>query len=63
MRRSEVIGLDVAHVTWTDEGIKLLIERSKRDKQGEGAEIAIPRGRAEETCPVAALKEWLKHLI
>jgi integrase len=59
MRRSELIGLDVAHVTWTDEGIKLLIERSKTDKQGEGAEIAIPRGKAEETCPVAALKDWL----
>ena len=35
------------------------IERSKTDKQGEGAEIAIPRGKAEETCPVAALKDWL----
>ena len=56
MRRSELVGLDVAHVTWTDDGLKLLIERSKTDKQGEGAEIAIPRGRAEETCPVAALK-------
>ncbi len=35
-------------------GLKLLIERSKTDKQGEGAELAIPRGRAEETCPVSA---------
>ena len=26
----------------------------------EGAEIAIPRGRAEETCPVTALKDWLE---
>ena len=59
MRRSELIGLDVEHVIWTEEGLKLLIERSKTDKQGEGAEIAIPRGRAEETCPVTALKEWL----
>ena len=59
MRRSELIGLDVEHVTWTEEGLKLLIERSKTDKQGEGVEIAIPRGKAEETCPVAALKEWL----
>ena len=56
MRRSELM----AHVTWTDEGIKLLIERSKTDKQGDGAEISIPRGMAEETCPVAALKDWLE---
>ena len=59
MRRSELIGLNVEHVTWTEDGMKLLIERSKTDKQGEGAEIAIPRGKAEETCPVAALKDWL----
>src|SRR5271165_2213670 len=43
LRRSELIGLDVEHVTWTEEGLKLVIERSKTDKQGEGAEIAIPR--------------------
>ena len=52
LRRSELVGLDVEHVTWTDEGLKLLIERSKTDAQGEGAEIAIPRGRADDTCPV-----------
>jgi integrase len=60
MRRSELVGLDVVHVTWTEEGLKLLIERSKTDKQGEGVEIAIPRGKAEETCPVVALKDWLE---
>jgi integrase len=59
LRRSELVGLNVEQVTWTEEGLKLLIERSKTDKQGEGAEIAIPRGKAEETCPVAALKDWL----
>src|SRR5271155_4930838 len=41
LRRSELVGLDVAHVTWTEEGLKLLIERSKTDADGEGAEIAI----------------------
>ena len=59
MRRSELIGLDVEHVTWTAGGLKLLIERSKTDAEGEGAEIAIPRGGANDTCPVASLKEWL----
>jgi hypothetical protein len=38
--------------------MKLLIERSKTDAEGEGAEIAIPRGQSPETCPVAAL-QWL----
>lgn len=59
LRRSELVGLDVAHVAWSDDGLKLTIVRSKTDKQGEGAEISLPVGRNEETCPVAALKAWL----
>ena len=39
--------------------MKLLIERSKTDAEGEGAEIAIPRGQSPESCPVAALQQWL----
>jgi integrase len=39
--------------------MKLLIERSKTDAEGEGAEIAIPRGQAAGTCPVTALNAWL----
>ena len=58
-RRSELVGLDVEHVTWTTDGMKLLIERSKTDAEGEGAEIAIPRGRSPETCPVKNLQQWL----
>jgi hypothetical protein len=38
----------------------IFIERSKTDKAGEGAEIAIPNGRSEETCAVTALKTWLQ---
>jgi integrase len=59
LRRSELVGLDVEHVTWTDDGMKVLLERSKTDKDGEGAEIVIPHGQADDTCPVAALKAWL----
>ena len=51
LRRSELVGLNVEHVTWTEEGLKLLIERSKTDKQGEGAEIAIPRGQCRGNLP------------
>ena len=59
LRRSELVALDVEHVTWTNAGMKLLIERSKTDAEGEGAEIAIPRGQSPETCPVTALQQWL----
>jgi len=46
-------------MTWTAAGLKILIARSKTDAEGEGAEIAIPRGRSEVTCPVVALQSWL----
>ena len=39
---------------------RLSLVPAKTDAEGEGAEIAIPRGRANDTCPVAALKEWLE---
>jgi len=60
LRRSELVGLDLEHVTWTENGLRVLIERSKTDAAGEGAEIAIPKGRSAESCPVAALRTWLE---
>jgi integrase len=59
-RRSELVGLDVEHIGWTRQGMTILIARSKTDKAGEGAEIAIPFGSSPETCPVRALKAWLQ---
>lgn len=59
LRRSELVGLDVARVSPTPAGLRLLIPRSKSDKTGAGAEIGISRGRSAETCPVAALAAWL----
>jgi integrase len=60
LRRSELVGLNVPNITWTTVGMVLLLERSKTDKEGAGAEIAITTGANEETCPVRALKHWLK---
>ena len=60
LRRSELVALDVEHVAWTRNGMTLLIERSKTDAEGEGAEIAIPHGQVTDTCPVTALKAWLE---
>ena len=60
LRRSELVGLDVEHVTWTRQGMRLLIVRSKTDKEGAGAEIGIARGQSPETCPAAALGHWLE---
>jgi integrase len=59
-RRSELVGLDADHIKWTGKSMVILIERSKTDKEGSGAEIAISAGDNDETCPVTALKRWLK---
>jgi integrase len=57
MRRSELCALQVEDLTWVDDGVRVLIRRSKTDQEGEGQEIAIPRGL--KLCPVAALQAWL----
>ena len=59
LRRSELVALDVERLTWSNEGVKLLLEKSKTDKHGEGVEIMIVFGRHEETCPVRAIRRWL----
>jgi integrase len=59
LRRSELVSLDLEHITWTREGMELLVARSKTDAAGEGARLGIPRGRSAETCPVRALQRWI----
>lgn len=43
-RRSELLALRVEDLTETKDGLRVLIRRSKTDQEGEGQEIAIPRG-------------------
>lgn len=59
LRRSELVALDVERLTWSNDGVKLLLQKSKTDKDGEGAEIMVVFGRHEDTCPVRALRHWL----
>src|SRR5262245_33202299 len=56
-RRSEVVALDVDHLTESAEGLRVLIAGSKTDQEAEGVTIAIARG--SEACPVRAVREWL----
>jgi integrase len=59
LRRSELVGIDREHITFTHEGLRLLIPRAKTDPEGAGTEIGLPQGRARETCPVRAIRAWL----
>lgn len=58
-RRSELVGLRVEDLTFTDAGVLVKLRRSKTDPEGEGREVGLPYGRQSETCPVRALRNWL----
>jgi integrase len=58
-RRSELVALDVADLTFTARGVEVVIRRSKTDQEGAGRTVAIPLGSQAETCPVRRLQAWL----
>ena len=60
LRRSELVAIETAHIRPISAGLRLLIPRSKTDADGEGAEIGIASGADEMTCPVRALRAWLR---
>lgn len=59
LRRSEVVGLDVEDLTFMDEGLVILIRRSKTDQEGHGHRVAVGYGTNPTTCPVTATRRWL----
>src|SRR5450631_220589 len=59
LRRSELVALEVADLSFEPEGVVLTIRRSKTDREGVGATVAVPLGGEEATCPVGALRRWL----
>ena len=59
VRRSELAALRAADLKWSEEGVALTLRRSKTDQQGQGRQVAIPRGAHPDTCPVRALEKWM----
>jgi site-specific recombinase XerD len=60
LRRSELVGLDVADLAFTTEGLVLTLRRSKTDQEGASEQLGIPYGSTPATCPVRALQAWLQ---
>lgn len=58
-RRSELVGLDVDDILFTDDGATVTLRRSKTDQESAGRKIGIPFGSQPHTCPVRALRAWL----
>jgi integrase len=61
LRRSELVAIDREHLRFTGEGMTVFLPRSKRDQEGEGATIGIPRGLNPLSCPVRAMEAWLRR--
>ena len=59
-RRNELISIDFEDLEFVDEGLKILIKRSKTDQFGEGMTKGIPYFSKAEYCPVTNLKKWLQ---
>jgi site-specific recombinase XerD len=58
LRRSELSALVVDDLIPAKDGYRVVIRRSKTDQEGEGQEIAVPRGL--KLRPVEAMERWLE---
>ena len=58
-RRSEITSLDFEDIEFVEEGLKILVRRSKTDQFGEGHLKGIPYFVNSPLCPVKSLNEWI----
>lgn len=59
LRRSEIVGIDIEHLTLESRGWVLHLPISKTDKRGEGHVVVLPLHENAGLCPVRALSAWL----
>lgn len=59
MRRSELVGICVEHLTFSPAGLDIELPASKTDQEKHGRTVFIPYGKSSH-CPVQALMYWLK---
>jgi integrase len=58
-RRSELAGLTLDDIQFTNDGLVITLRHSKTDQEGAGYVKGIPYGSTPSTCPVRALQAWL----
>ncbi len=59
LRRSELVGLDLADLEFVREGLIIILRRSKTDQEGRGRRIGIPHARGR-WCPVREVQAWVE---
>jgi integrase len=60
-RRSELAAIDLADLSFTQDGLVIDLRRSKTDQEAAGRKVGIPIGKKDATCPVRALRQWLAN--
>ena len=60
-RRSELVNIEYEDLEFVNEGVKIIIKRSKTDQSGEGMTKAIPYFDNKSFCPVISLKNWIDN--
>ena len=58
LRRSELVALNIADITEDDQGLQLVLRRSKTDQEGQTKTLGLPYGSKPATCPVRAWRAW-----
>ena len=59
MRRSELVGVCMEHLSFSPTGLEIELPVSKTDQEKQGRTVFIPRSSGSH-CPVQALMRWLK---
>ena len=59
-RRAELVSIDYEDLEFVNEGVKIVIRRSKTDQYGEGMTKGLPYFSNPSYCPVVHLKKWLE---
>jgi integrase len=59
-RRSELCAMTVSDLCFSPSGLVINVPRSKADQEQAGEKVAIVPGEHKDTCPIRALRQWLK---
>lgn len=60
MRRSEIVATNIENVTFSDEGMRVTIARSKTNQTGREEFVAVPYASDHRLCPVRAVMRWIR---
>ncbi len=60
-RRSELVRIQFHELTFGKKGVIIHVPTSKTDQEGAGRQVGIPFGKHGKTCPVRALRVWIRE--